>query len=107
MEPSGSVILLSDYRINFTAFERDLAVTQASFTPGFNGYLEISYESTQMIHWVLYGNSVNETSIPQATGGVEFPVMSGVRYSLYIYNDGCNFGCIGAFNVTTSVVFEY
>ena len=108
IEPSGAVILLSNYLITFTVYEHDLALTQASFYPGFNGYLDISYESSEPIHWVLYGNFVNETSSPQSTGVVEFPVMADVRYSIYVYNDDCNFGgCTTPFNVTASFIYEY
>ena len=108
IEPSGAVTLLSNYLISFTVYEHDLALSQASIYPGFNGYLDISYQSSEPIHWVLYGNSVNETSFPQSTGVVEFPVMAGIRYSLYVYNDDCNFGgCTTPFNVTASLVYEY
>ena len=106
-EPSGAVTVLSNYLISFTG-ERDLAVTQASFYPGFNGFLDINFQSSETVHWILYGNFVNQTSLPQSNGAVEFPVMADVRYSLYVYNDSCNYGgCVNTFNVTASIVFEY
>jgi hypothetical protein len=108
---SGYVVLLpAGSQITFTAGEMSDYVSKASITPGFNGFLEIDYQTknSTSIHWLLQENTVNETSVSLPQGGVEFPVQANIPYSLLVFNDGCSsFGCSNAFNVTASVVYLY
>jgi type II secretory pathway pseudopilin PulG len=103
MLPAGS-------QIDFTSGERFTAVPQASLNLGFNGFFIITFQTVNStaIHWVLEGNDINETSYSQSAGGVEFPVQSGIDYTLLVYNDQCTpFVCDNAFNVTASIFYEY
>lgn len=108
---SGYVDLLpSGSWINFTSGEMFYAVTQASLRVGFNGFFVINYETVNAtaVHWVLEGNSINETSNSEPSGGVEFPVQAYVPYSLLVFNDECTtFVCNNAFNMTVSITYQY
>jgi hypothetical protein len=79
-------------------------------TPGFNGYYQITYQTNTStpVHWVLQGNSVNETSFSAPSGGVDFPVQADVYYPIAAYDDVCTFFvCNNAFNVTATIVYEW
>ncbi len=109
---SGVVIVLpAGSLISFASSQRFDLVPQGSITVGFNGFFEISYQTSSPtpVYWVLEGNSVNEMSSSGPSGGVEFPVQAGVPYSLLIYNGDCPYaGCYSnAFNVTATIVYQY
>ncbi len=107
---SGYVVLMpAGSEIIFSSGQRSGIVSRVAQQFGFNGFLVINFKTTDSssVHWVLQGNSVNETSISQSAGQVEFPVQSYVQYSLQVFDDACNLGCNTAFNVTASIVYMY
>jgi len=103
------IILQPGSQINFTAGQQAANVPQADFTPGFNGFFVISWQTnpSTLVYWTLQGNSVNETSYSQPSGGVEFPVQSYVSYLLTVHDGSCSPYCENSFNVTVSIYYEY
>lgn len=107
---SAAIVLMPQgFQIIFKG-QRSIFVTGAQITPGFNGFLAISWKTTNTtnVHWVLQGNAINETSFSSPQGGVEFPVQAGIPYALTVFDDACTpFSCTNSFNVTATIIYQY
>ena len=103
LDPQGTKIV-------FAAGQSSEVVNQQEFQGGFNGYLQVTYQTNTStpVHWVLLGNGINESSISAPSGGFEFPVQAYVPYTITVVNDACSIAiCNNAFNVTASIVYEW
>lgn len=109
---NGYVVLLPQGSlISFSTGQSYAIVPLIVSRVGYNGFLQIIFDTinSTSVHWVLEGNLINETSLSQSSGSVEFPVQANIAYSLFVYNDECaNFICsTPAFNVSATVAYEY
>jgi len=86
---------------------RSVAAVPQQIDLGFNGYYEISYQTNAStpVHWVLEGNSINETSFSAPSDGLDFPVQAGVHYSILVYNEPClkDMGFLAHTNICTTL----
>jgi len=108
---SGYIVLYPPgTKIVFPAGQREGIVNSQPLRPGFNGFYDITYQTTSStpIHWMVEGNFVNESSNSAPSGAVDLPVQAFVPYTITVINDACsNVACNNAFNVTASIAYEY
>jgi hypothetical protein len=108
---SGYVVLFAPgTKIVFSAGQREAVVTPQPLRPGFNGFYDITFQTTPStpIHWMVEGNSVNKSSSSAPSGAVDLPLQAFVPYTITVFNDACSNVARGnAFNVTASIVYEY
>ncbi|MFI5419944.1 MAG: hypothetical protein ACHQ1H_03150, partial [Nitrososphaerales archaeon] len=104
---TGSVVFYQNYRLTYPANQQSYAIQTFQFAN--NGYIALTFQSTQSIHWQLLTYQLTETSPSNSIGGlVDFPVNPGQSYTLLIVNDACGSGgCGNSFGVNMTLMYHF
>jgi hypothetical protein len=102
--PSGSQTFLNGQSVGIPSGQSYLYFT---FTIQYDGYLTVSYTSTNNIHWSYsYGSTKISTPSSSSETGLTLPVLAG-SLTLYMDNDNCGlFGC-GSNTAVVTLTYTY